>query len=368
MRIAMVHDYPPVAGGGLEINVYETSKLLIARGHEVLIFTTRTASHSFQERLRLPSFVKIVSPSNEVIQYIINGSDIIHVHLTFSLRTLAFKTIEQCSKTEKPLIVSFHTTPSHLQFSSVRSSDKSFAMLRYLINQINHSDCRIVTYSRHNVNELKRIGLMRTISFVRLGIRKEFLEYEKTNITKVFDIVFVGELSLLKGIDLLLGSLVILEQKYGINPMTVVLGDGPQRHLVEERVNSDSLNLAYKGYVSNNIVKYFLSRSHIYVCLSRSEMFGLSVLEALAMKVLVLATNVGGIPEVLSNGKYGLLVKPSSCDIAAGIFELLDDPTLRQQFLNESKEACDTIRARYTLEQQVNSYEDIYRDLANRKL
>jgi glycosyltransferase involved in cell wall biosynthesis len=93
---------------------------------------------------------------------------------------------------------------------------------------------------------------------------------------------------------------------------------------------------------------------------SYREAQGLSVLEALAMSRPVVASNVGGIPEMISDGVTGLLVPPRDPDaLAAAIVRLLRDHSLADIL---GRAGHDLVHRRFCLEQMIGSIEDIYDD------
>ena len=91
---------------------------------------------------------------------------------------------------------------------------------------------------------------------------------------------------------------------------------------------------------------------------SYREAQGLSVLEAMALSRPVVASNVGGIPEMIEHGVSGLLVPPRDPDaLAAAIVRLLEDHQLADMI---ARTGHDLVRSRFGIEQMVSAIEDIY--------
>jgi len=100
-------------------------------------------------------------------------------------------------------------------------------------------------------------------------------------------------------------------------------------------------NLKYPDEVSN-----FLSEVDIFLLLSGLEGFGQSVLEAMLMKRPVIATNTGGIPEIVKNQKTGFLVKPNDHnEIIKYIEKLLNEQNLTEKI---TKNALDNVKSKFS--------------------
>ena len=109
----------------------------------------------------------------------------------------------------------------------------------------------------------------------------------------------------------------------------VVAGDGPLREILENQKHN--LGLANRVFFLGHLedVPSLLRALDIFVLPSLTEGFPLSLLEAMAAGLPVVATRVGGVPEIVSHGVTGLLVPPGSPDVLAGaIQELLENHDL----------------------------------------
>jgi glycosyltransferase involved in cell wall biosynthesis len=112
----------------------------------------------------------------------------------------------------------------------------------------------------------------------------------------------------------------------------VVVGDGPDRPAVEEEIRLLGLEPAVELAGERDDVPELLASADLFVLSSRSEGLPLSILEAMAAGLPVVASNVGGVPEAVVDGHTGLLVPPSDPQsLAAAIGRLLDDPARRRR-------------------------------------
>jgi glycosyltransferase involved in cell wall biosynthesis len=110
----------------------------------------------------------------------------------------------------------------------------------------------------------------------------------------------------------------------------VIIGDGPDRHLIEHEID----RLALRGKVEllgeRRDTPELLHAADIFVLATRSESMPMSVLEAMAAGLPVVASEVGGLPEVVTEEQTGLLVPPGDpAALASAIARLLEDRELR---------------------------------------
>jgi len=146
-------------------------------------------------------------------------------------------------------------------------------------------------------------------------------------------LLFVGRLEPMKGVDTLLQALkAIVENNPDSNVHLHIVGDGGQRKNLEEL--SQALEIAdrvtFVGKLSSTEVLDEYAHAEIFCGLSRSEAFGNVFLEAQACACAVVGTRIGGIPDIIHDGKSGILVMPEDSVMAAHeITKLLDDEILR---------------------------------------
>jgi N-acetyl-alpha-D-glucosaminyl L-malate synthase BshA len=98
----------------------------------------------------------------------------------------------------------------------------------------------------------------------------------------------------------------------------VLIGDGPERGAAEYLVRKKRLQKDVFFLGKQNSVYEKLSSADLFLLPSQLESFGLAALEAMACEVPVIASNVGGLPEVIESGVDGFLVEPGDVKTAAG--------------------------------------------------
>jgi glycosyltransferase involved in cell wall biosynthesis len=123
-----------------------------------------------------------------------------------------------------------------------------------------------------------------------------------------------------KGVDVAIRAMAHIPDAH-----LVVLGDGPQRRVLEQLARELDVPVHFLGRVPD--VAAWLRRASLLVHPVRWEGFGLAVLEAMLASLPVVATNVSSIPEIVADGETGLLVPPDDVErLAAAVRQALDDP------------------------------------------
>jgi glycosyltransferase involved in cell wall biosynthesis len=130
---------------------------------------------------------------------------------------------------------------------------------------------------------------------------------------------FLGSLNASKGLDTLIAASTKLTEKRSFR--LAVAGDGPLRRELDRAAASGALPIAVLGRLATSDVPGFLAAVDVLAVPSYDEGLPRVVLEAMAMRVPVVASRVGGIPEAVEDGRTGLLVAPGDRD---GLVSALD--------------------------------------------
>jgi N-acetyl-alpha-D-glucosaminyl L-malate synthase BshA len=141
------------------------------------------------------------------------------------------------------------------------------------------------------------------------------------------------------------------------NAVLVLIGDGPERREVEALVSQLGLGAHVRFLGLMPRVFELLARAELFLLPSQSESFGLAALEALASGVPVIASAVGGLPEVVRDGVTGVLVPPAQPDaLARAVVSLLGDETRRSQMARAARtDACE----RFAPDPAIDRYEHL---------
>ena len=159
-----------------------------------------------------------------------------------------------------------------------------------------------------------------------------------------------------KGQDVALQAALLLAPKFPQARM-LLAGDGPERTqpaLVElARRASGSAQLP--GFVDD--LDQFYTALDLFIMPSRSEAWGLTALRAMAYGLPVIASNVGGLPEVVEHGKSGWLVPPESPEaLAEAILDAASDPARLCEFGRNARDRA----AQFSMERTVERTERFY--------
>lgn len=169
------------------------------------------------------------------------------------------------------------------------------------------------------------------------------------------DFLYLGEMRMLKGPDLFLGALARLRDEESADRRAVMVGDGPDRDHIAAMISD--LGLAETVSLRPSMPARAAFRlGRIFVMPSRAEAMPYVVLEALAAGKPVIATDVGGIPEIFGDAAPAL-VRPETDALAAAMREAAADPAA----LNRKMPDRGTFRARFSVETMAGNVLASYR-------
>jgi glycosyltransferase involved in cell wall biosynthesis len=162
----------------------------------------------------------------------------------------------------------------------------------------------------------------------------------------------LGRLDRQKGFDVLVDALAQLPEV-----TAVIAGDGPERDALLQRARDRSVADRIEILGWQQEIGPFLRSLDVFVLPSRLEGLSLALLEAMAARAAIVATDVGGMREAVVSGETGLLVPADDADaLAAGIRQLLEDEPLRERL---GAGARDAWLARFTAQRMQESYVDL---------
>lgn len=174
--------------------------------------------------------------------------------------------------------------------------------------------------------------------------------------TKDVDVIFVGRLSLEKGIDILLEAAKDLPG----NTKILIIGQGPMRQQLEEQAKKLSCQVQFMNWIKNEDLPAQIRRARVQVVPSLSEPQGLVVLEALACAVPVIGSDTGGIPDMIQHGKNGWLVPPRDIQaLARTLKSVLASPDKLEAAAKNAQESVEAFSLKRFSQNVVSLYEKI---------
>lgn len=362
MRVAVIIDtWFPFIGGG-QINAWEISKR-IAKGNIFIDIITR---NNGQDNLNLPKNLKVYKlgpeskPDDQLAKIAFlfrlfkflskENYDIIHVHPFLPTLPAKFISIFKAI----PIILTVHGTrlfENRSQLTPTRLLEK------FILTQIKYDLQISVT---HAFLKIKNIN--HNIQVISNGINLN--EFDKVLVKKspFPKILWVGRFDPVKRVsDLVLATKIVSRSIPDIKLVLVGYGYGEEK--IKKLVNKLQLsNVQFKRIRSrSDLIKEYKS-SHLFVLPSASEGQPLTLLEAQAAKVAVVATNVGGIPEIIKHGVNGLLVPPNKPEILAKV--IIKVITQKNNF---SKNGYTGIKKHYSWNYAANLTKNVYLNLLREK-
>lgn len=372
MKVAYLYDAVyPYTIGGVERRVYEISRRLAFRGHEVHIF----GMHSWegppyrmvdgvQYHGIYPSLPVYTNGRRSIMQAAAFGSraflpflrehfDIIdcqHFPYFPSFAAKAGSIVRQ-----SPLLVTWHEFWGNYWYQYLGRKGVFGLWAEHLCAGLTP---HVVAVSGMTARMLEP-HVHHRVPVIPNGIAGEEIAQAEPSPFRS-DIVFSGRLIREKGVDLLLRALQLLKEEQP-DVRCVVIGDGPERRELEEMSRELGLsgNVTFTGFVPRPAsVWSFFSSSLVFVLPSRREGFGMSALEALACGLpVVTIDHPRNATTELVTAKTGRVCRPAMLDLAAAIGQCIDrSPQMRQ--------ACIARAGEYEWDRIVGQLEGYYAEVS----
>jgi glycosyltransferase involved in cell wall biosynthesis len=347
MKILMLSDYfTPHIGGGVEGVVREVGRRLVKRGHAVHLVTLNVMGAPGRERIdgivvhRAPALPltgllgaqSSVSPAALPLALTVARAlqpDLIHAHNLFFMTTPVAVALKWAIR--RPLVTTLHLGAldrlGGLAGAAARLYERSVGRL------IVRSSDRVTAVSEavavHGRHLARRPERVRTIPN---GVDTDrFSPPPDGRLPARRQVALVGRLIFNKGPQYLVEAAPRILARHP-DVEFLIVGDGPMRRSLETTVAARGLAPAFTFLGLRPDVPVLLQGAAMLVRPSLSEGLPLTVLEAMACALPVVATPVGGTAEVVREGETGYLVSPGSVDgLAEAVCRLLDEPDRARQ-------------------------------------
>jgi glycosyltransferase involved in cell wall biosynthesis len=176
------------------------------------------------------------------------------------------------------------------------------------------------------------------------------------------DLVFIGELRLLKGVDVLIKAIAMLTRD-GRKVTATIVGEGPDRNAFEAEVARQHLDAAIR-FVGAQPARAGFALGRLVVVPSRAESLPYIVLEAAAAGLPLIATRVGGIPEILGPDAADLVAQGDPAALARAIGAALANPAARA---DAAQRLQSRVRASFSVEVMTAAVLTAYRETLARR-
>lgn len=173
---------------------------------------------------------------------------------------------------------------------------------------------------------------------------------------------FIGRIAEEKGVDVIIESIPLVKEQNS-NIYFRIIGSGPLLEEAEHRCRKKGINPEEIFVGVHRAVNELLYLTDIAISPSRSESFSIFALETMRASKPLIASRVGGLPEVVAEGESGLLIEPDNPEeLAKAILELSKSKTLREGY--GAKGRTD-FESQFSPRQFIRDYQRIYGQLTN---
>jgi glycogen(starch) synthase len=352
MKVLMISSGYPPAIGGVQQAVYNLAKALQSRNVRVSVLAGGTKISVDTRRIdgvrvtKVPFHVFRGTPKS-LFAFLIRGPvclftaalhllwvrpDIVNVHF---LGANAFYTMILRKLFRFKLVVTLHGTieaPStqlHETYGRCEANIMNWTARHILFDAdaVVAVSTSILSKVLHMYPELKSKCLL-----IPEGVEDEMWQGEVAPHDGSY-ILAIGRLSREKGFDVLLRAFAVILENCRTARLLLV-GDGPESLPLKglaERLRIDN-NVTFYGSANRAEVRQLIAACQMMIVPSRIEGFGIVVLEGMALGKTVVASNTGGIPDIISDKVSGLLVPPEDeLALAQAIVRVMSDNALRER-------------------------------------
>ena len=177
-----------------------------------------------------------------------------------------------------------------------------------------------------------------------------------------YNILFIGNLIYAKGVDILLEAFALVEKEFSDIALFYV-GDGEEELQLKSRVSELRLDkkVIFFGRLDYKLIPSIMYYSDVLILPSREEGVGRVILESMAMKLPVIASNIGGIPLVIEDAKDGILFEPEDInELKRHILFLINNKSFSDNITNNAHQKfIDNYEYEVSMKMFLNMYKSI---------
>src|SRR3989338_708904 len=357
MKVALLIDtWFPFIGGG-QINAWEISKRIANEKIKINIIT-RNCGEDNLEKVPYLEIYKLGSetrPDSIISKFYFlfnlfffvlkRDYDLIHVHPFLPAPVAKLLSVLK----NVPIILTVHGT----RLFEPKKKTPSRLLEKYILTGIRYDTQISVTRAF-----LKIPNVNKNILVIPNGI--DVQKFTKVKVAKFSKqtILWIGRFDPVKRVeDLILATKIITEKVKDLQ--LILAGYGYQQEKLKKIVKDLNLtNVQFVGFKTEEELITLYKKSHVFVLPSSSEGQPLTILEAQAASLPVVATKVGGIPEIVKNAENGLLVTPENPEkLSEAIIKVLRE---RKDF---SRKGYKNIKKLYTWHKIAQQTKNIYKKI-----
>ena len=381
MRIGIFTDtYPPYING-VSTSIAMLEKALKKKGHQVFIVTVNPEerSYSFTDHvIKIPGIpigiydyrLSNIYPLKAVKKIKEWNLDIIHSHTEFGIGTFARVMAHQL---DIPLVHTYHTMyEDYVYYVTKGYFDKSSKkIVEYLTKfYCDKTATELIVPTKKTYDLFKeKYGYARSVHIVPTGIDVEKFYREKNNQKKAlearhslgikdddFVILFVGRMGNEKSVDFLIENhkAILKENK---KAKLLLIGDGPDIDNLKEITKKNKLedSVIFAGRIPWEDISLYYQIPNVFTTASKTETQGLTVLEAMAASLPVVALDDDAFREVVTDDYNGFLFKDKKGYVDA-IIKIMKNPELQERLSIQARNTVEAHSAKFFAEQVLTVY------------
>ncbi len=329
LMVLLVMEWNFSEPGGVQQHVRELGLKLKERGHRVWgLLKKRVKEQPPFESFYLPPVlpypvIAFPPPMHSIDRVLMKiKPDVVHIHHIFTPISIAVA--RACMRLSIPYVFTNHTLPVF--------HEKRFILRHLPLRNVLQHASFIVSVSRA-ADEVVGMYVKDTGKRVIIpnGVNTEVFRPMKVEKPQTPVVLFVGRLVERKGVDVLIRAKRLVDKE--IDCEFWVIGKGRDEWRFRSLAGSLGVKVKFCGKVPNRELPRYYNLSDVVVVPSKErESFGIVAAEAMACGKPVVVSDVGGLPEVVEEGKEGIVVKRNNPEeLARALIALLRNPDLRKK-------------------------------------
>jgi len=233
---------------------------------------------------------------------------------------------------------------------------------KFLIKRIINS-ANIICSTSNAMKKIIKDEYGRTdVKIIPFGIDFNFFKPNKI-LNKTFTVGTIKSIEQHNGIDCLLDAAKLIIHDYKKDMKFLIVGDGSLKKDMQQKAIDLGLEekVEFTGFIPHDDIKKYYFYLSIFIAVSKRESFGVSVLEAASCEIPAITSNIGGLIEVNSHNKTGIVINVDNPrELAESIIQLYNDKALRKKFgINARKRVI----KKFNWEKNVNQMTHIYKNI-----
>jgi L-malate glycosyltransferase len=283
--------------------------------------------------------------------------DVLHVHYAMPFATSAFLAKQLVAPRRLPVVTTLHGT----DITVVGQQPAFFRMTKFSIE----SSDRITAVSQALKDAtVESLGIARPIEVIPNFVDPDVFAPRRRRTHMLAPagarvLMHASNFRPVKNVEMVVRIFAAVHER--MDARLVMVGDGPEKPRAEQlaRALGVAKHVLFLG--NQEVMEELLPLADVFLLPSSTESFGLVALEAMSAGVPVVASRVGGLPELIESGQTGFLEPPDSLEAhVKAVLRLLGDETLRRRFGRAGRSVA---RERFDVDRVVTRYRKVYEGL-----